>query len=186
MVAWPEAREPAAERLVAELQALPPGSLVPRDWILGRLTEPVPARDAPLPVTAPTIDRTVHDVATLFGKRPSTVRAWIERGDFPGSYKLHGKEWRVPPAALDAFQQAQRARSASPHAGAKADLAAWRSARRSPRGSHHALPNGKAAEPGSRPGITTREWRAHEKVVDDRSGRRAARAVGGLRPAADG
>ena len=58
MVAWPEAREPAAERLVAELQALPPGSLVPRDWILGRLTEPVPARDAPLPVTAR--DRLMH------------------------------------------------------------------------------------------------------------------------------
>ncbi len=134
MVAKPEVRAPAAERLVAELQALPPGSLVPRDWILGRLAEQVPARDASLPAT---VDRTVHDLATLFGKRPSTVRAWIERGDFPGSYKLHGKEWRVPPAALDAFQRAQRARSVTPHAGAKPDLAAWRSARPSPRGSHH-------------------------------------------------
>ncbi len=136
MVARPEVSEPAAERLVAELQALPPGSLVPRDWILGRLAVQVPAQDAPLQVTAPAVDRTVHDLATLFGKRPSTVRAWVERGDFPGSYKLHGKQWRVPPAALDAFQRAQRARSATPQAEAKTDLGAWRSARRSPRGSH--------------------------------------------------
>ncbi len=127
--------ERAAVRLVAELQALPPGSLVPRDWILGRLAEHVPPRDASLPATAPAVDRTVRDLATLFVKRPSTVRAWIERGDFPGSYKLHGKEWRVPPAAFEAFQQAQRARSAQ--AGARTDLAAWRSARRSPRASHH-------------------------------------------------
>jgi len=125
------------ERLVAELQALPPGSLVPRDWILGRLAEQLPARDPPLPITATAVDRTVHDLATLFGKRPSTVRAWIERGDFPGSYKLHGKEWRVPPTALDAFQHAQRTQSTTPKVGAKTDLAAWRSARRSPRGSHH-------------------------------------------------
>lgn len=127
----PEVSVPAAERLVVELQALPPGSLVPRDWILGRLAPHMPAPDAPLPRIAPEVDRTVRDLATIFGKRPSTVRAWIERGDFPGSYKLHGKEWRVPPAALDAFQQAQRSCGATPHARARTDLAAWRSARRS-------------------------------------------------------
>jgi helix-turn-helix protein len=137
MVATSEGRQPAAERLVTELKALPPGSLVPRDWILGRLAAQELAQDAALQGESPTVDRTVHDLAALFGKRPSTVRAWIERGDFPGSYKLNGKEWRVPPAALDAFQQAQRARSATPQAGAKTDLAAWRSARRSPRGSHY-------------------------------------------------
>lgn len=136
MVARPEGTAPAAERLVTELQALPPGSLVPRDWILGRLSAQEPAQDLPLQGKSPTVDRTVNDLAALFGKRPSTVRAWIERGDFPGSYKLNGKEWRVPPAALDAFQQTQRARSATPQARAKTNLAAWRSARRSPRGSH--------------------------------------------------
>lgn len=149
MVARPEGTAPAAVRLVTELQALPPGSLVPRDWILGRLAAHEPARDAPLPGTAPTVDRTVNDLAALFGKRPSTVRAWIERGDFPGSYKLHGKEWRVPPVALDAFQQAQRARSATPHAGVKADLAAWRSARRSPRGPTTTPSDKAGARPGS-------------------------------------
>src|SRR2546428_5260417 len=102
-----EASELSMERLVAELQALPSGSLVPRDWVLGRLSEP-PTEAAP---AALTVDLTVDALAALFGKRPSTVRAWIECGDFPGSYKLHGKEWRVPPSAFDAFQQAQRARS---------------------------------------------------------------------------
>lgn len=47
MVAGPDLREPAVERLVAELQALPPGSLVPRDWILGRLADHPPTPGAP-------------------------------------------------------------------------------------------------------------------------------------------
>src|SRR5713101_3766307 len=132
-----EASELSMERLVAELKALPSGSLVPRDWVLGRLSEPPTEAATPLLPAALTVDLTVDALAALFGKRPSTVRAWIERGDFPGSYKLHGKEWRVPPPPLDAFQRAQRARSATPHSGAKTDLAAWRSVRRSPRGSHH-------------------------------------------------
>ncbi len=131
-----EASELSMERLVAELQALPSGSLVPRDWVLGRLSEPPTEAATPLLPAALTVDLTVDALAALFGKRPSTVRAWIERGDFPGSYKLHGKEWRVPPSAFDAFQQTQRARSANPQAEAKADLAAWRTARRSRGGSH--------------------------------------------------
>ena len=136
MVAGPELSEPAVERLVAELQALPPGSLVPRDWILGRLADHPPTPGTPFPVPAPAVDLTVDSLAPLFGKRPSTVRAWIERGDFPGAYKLHGKEWRIPPSALDAFQHTQRSRSVKPHAGVKADLSAWRAIRRSPRGPH--------------------------------------------------
>ena len=129
MVAGPEGTDVAAERLMAELRALPPGSLVPRDWILGRLAAPAPGEDARLPVVAPAVDLTVNDLATLFGKRPSTVRAWIERGEFPGCYKLHGKEWRIPSAALHAFQQAQRARGAAPQVATKNDLAAWRRTR---------------------------------------------------------
>jgi hypothetical protein len=118
------------ERLVAELQALPPGSLVPRDWMLGRLTEEPSPPSAALPGTATTVDLTVGDLATLFGKRPSTLRGWIERGDFPGAYKLHHREWRVPRSALDAFQQAQRA-GGSPKA--PADLSAWRTRQAPPR-----------------------------------------------------
>src|SRR3989454_9198088 len=114
-----EAGELSVERLVAELQALPPGSLVPRDWVLGRLSEPPTEAATPLLPVALTVDLTVDALAALFGKRPSTVRAWIERGDFPGSYKLHGKEWRGPPSPFPAFLQDQSAPRAHPPAEAK-------------------------------------------------------------------
>ncbi len=117
---------------------MPPGSLVPRDWVLEHLPDgspSVPASETPTPPAR--VDLRIRDLAKLFEKQPSTVRAWVERGDFPGAYKLYGKEWRVPPAALDAFQRAQRARTATPQAEARIGLAAWRSARRSQRGSHH-------------------------------------------------
>src|SRR3989449_7027911 len=109
-----EAGELSVERLVAELQALPPGSLVPRDWVLGRLSEPPTEAATPLLPVALTVDLTVDALAALFGKRPSTVRAWIERGDFPGSYKLHGKEWRGSPSPFDAFHQRQARPAATP------------------------------------------------------------------------
>jgi len=41
------------------------------------------------------------------------VRAWVERGDFTGAYKLHGKEWRVPISSVEAFQDRQRRRAKS-------------------------------------------------------------------------
>jgi excisionase family DNA binding protein len=75
------------------------------------------------PAPASLVDLTIRDVAQLFGKRPSTVRAWVERGDFAGAYKLHGKEWRVPASAVQAFQDLQRHRAESP-----SRLSAWRSA----------------------------------------------------------
>ncbi len=114
---------PVLERLRAALAAMPPGALVPRDWLLEQLTDGsagVPAPVAPAPLAL--VDLTIRDLAQVFVKRPSTVRAWVERGDFPGAYKLQGKEWRVPPSALEAFQslQRQRARSTS-------RLSAWRS-----------------------------------------------------------
>ena len=105
---------------------MPPGTLVPRDWVLEHLSNGfagVPVAEAPaLPAR---VDLTIRDLAQLFGKQPSTVRAWVERGDFAGAYKLHGKEWRVPESGVEAFQNRQR--------GAKSDirLSAWRRVRRS-------------------------------------------------------
>ena len=99
---------------------MPPGSLVPRDWLLEQLSGA-----SPIPPESPAlVDLTIGDLTRLFGKRPSTVRAWVERGDFPGAYKLHGKEWRVPESGVEAFQNRQRR--------AKSDtrLSAWRRVRR--------------------------------------------------------
>ena len=64
----------------------------------------------------PDADLTVAALATLFGKRPNTVRAWVERGEFPNAYKLPGKqpkrcEWRVPTSDVETFRRRQQRRS---------------------------------------------------------------------------
>jgi len=113
------------ESLRKALAAMPPGTLVPRDWVLEGLSEDIPGvPTVEAPALPARVDLTIRDLAQLFGKQPSTVRAWVERGDFPGAYKLHGKEWRVPVSAVDSFQNRQRR--------AKSDtrLSAWRSVRR--------------------------------------------------------
>jgi len=101
---------------------MPPGTLVPRDWLLEQLSGgSLAASQSPA-----LIDLTIGDLARLFGKRPSTVRAWVERGDFAGAYKLHRKEWRVPRSAVERFQTSQRR-------GGKSDrrLSTWRRVRQS-------------------------------------------------------
>ncbi len=92
---------------------MPPGSLVPRDWVLEQLerSEETPRSAGEVPESL--VDLSIRDLARLFGKRPSTVRAWVERGDFPGAYKLHHKEWRVPAKSVEAFQARQHLQSTS-------------------------------------------------------------------------
>src|SRR2546422_10639661 len=112
---------PPLESLRKALAVMPPGTLVPRDWVLEHLSDcfpGVPTVGTPAPPVC--LDLTIRDLAKQFGKQPSTVRAWVERGDFPGAYKLHGKEWRVPVSAVEPFQNRQRR--------AKSDtrLSAWR------------------------------------------------------------
>jgi hypothetical protein len=105
---------------------MPPGTLVPRDWVLERLSDdPAGATAVEAPAPPARVDLTIRDLASLFGKQPSTVRGWVEHGDFPGCYKLHGKEWRVPASAVEEFQNRQR--------GTKSDegLSAWRTVTRS-------------------------------------------------------
>ncbi len=117
---------PRLESLREALTAMPPGTLVPRDWVLARLpedTQGVPP--AVTPALPRRVDLTIRDLAQLFGKQPSTVRAWVERGDFAGAYKLHGKEWRVPESGVEAFQNRQRGATSD------AGLSAWRKVKRS-------------------------------------------------------
>lgn len=137
---------PPLERLRTALAAMPPGSLVPRDWLLEELSGATPTPSE----TPALVDLTIGEVGRLFGKRPSTVRAWVERGDFPGAYKLHGKEWRVPVSGLEAFQDRQRRRTKS-----EPRLSAWRSvkpANRAPR-----------SESGLKP-VTTRSPRGNAEA----------------------
>jgi hypothetical protein len=115
--------------LRALADALPEGSVVPvpRGWLLELL---VGAGQEASTTSRPVADMTVAQLAIVFGRRPSAVRAWLERGDFPGAYKFNDREWRVPPAAVEAFQERQRRGGAS-HAVAQTAgrLTDWRRVR---------------------------------------------------------
>jgi hypothetical protein len=95
--------------LAAIAAAAPAGSLVvvslPREFILEQLL----AGDRwSGPETVAPADLTVQDLAGRYGKKVSTVRGWFEAGYFPGAYKLRGREWRAPAAAVRAFEEAER------------------------------------------------------------------------------
>ena len=132
----------AVEPLRAALAAMPPGTLVPRDWVLEQLKAGVEGGLAPAPSRI--VDLTIRDLAGAFGKSPSTVRAWLERGDFPGAYKLNGKQWRIPASAVEAFQFRQRG-PVGPLRRDGGRLSAWRSVRL----------RGSARLPQSGPGAVT-------------------------------
>jgi hypothetical protein len=105
-------------------EALPAGAAVPvpREWLLELLVaQAAPASDSP------PADPTVEDVAARYGRAPSTIRGWCEAGRFPGAYKLHDREWRIPAAALEAFDAQQRGRGrASARRGSSVSLSDWR------------------------------------------------------------
>lgn len=51
------------------------------------------------------MDLTVEEVAEKLGNRsPGTIRNWCNQGLIPEAYKLNGREWRIPPAALNALK----------------------------------------------------------------------------------
>jgi hypothetical protein len=111
---------------------MPPGALLPRDWLLEQLSDGAQAPSGSRAPTPPTrVDLSIRDLGRLFEKRPSTVRAWVARGDFPAAYKLHKKEWRIPVSSVEAFQERQRsgARADRP-AGSESRLSDWRHVRR--------------------------------------------------------
>ena len=111
---------------------MPPGTLVPRDWLLTRIPASPTAAGADTAVPRSLVDLGIHELAQLFHRRPSTVRAWLERGDFPGAYKLFGREWRAPQSAVEAFLQSQRSGSPAPPSKATTNLSIWRSVKRRP------------------------------------------------------
>lgn len=57
-------------------------------------------------------DLTVKQLAARFDRSPSAIKSWILAGRLPGSYRLRGREWRIPPEAVAAFEAAERRRSA--------------------------------------------------------------------------
>ena len=108
------------EQLRQAAELLPAGASVTltREALLAALggVEPV--------VLQTSADLTVVQVSERFHRSPSTVRGWLEAGRFPGAYKLNRRDWRVPTAAVDAFEARQREPAAS--RGPGPDLGAWR------------------------------------------------------------
>jgi hypothetical protein len=74
------------------------------------------------------VELDVDAVARAFGRSASTVRGWCEHGLLPGAYRLRGRAWRIPPAALAAFREAETrgVALAAPRRSAPSNLAAWR------------------------------------------------------------
>src|SRR2546422_11243365 len=97
------------EQLRTAAAALPPGTLVTlsREALLDVLGggggDRVAGGDGSPPVA---VDLTVTGLAQRFRRHPSTIRQWLESGRLEG-YKLFGREWRVPLAAVAAFQDQQ-------------------------------------------------------------------------------
>jgi hypothetical protein len=112
----------AALRLVAD--ALPAGTTVPvlREHLLELLDGEASAPAAPTLAE----DLTCVDVGRIIGRHSSTVRAMCERRELPGAYRQHGREWRIPPAAVEAYRTGQRNPPRLCKPGHTADLGSWR------------------------------------------------------------
>lgn len=118
------------ERLRQIIEPLPPGASVvlPRDAIEQWL-DSEDAYQLPAEADSVIIDLTIRQVASLMGKKESTVRGWLNAGAMPGAYKLHGREWRIPREELRRFQERQRVGTGPEPRGTSRPpvLGAWRS-----------------------------------------------------------
>jgi len=71
-------------------------------------------------------DLTIGEVARLMHRSESTVRGWLNGGHVPGAYKLRGRAWRVPRAALSALRTSAAPPEKAGHARWKVESLAWR------------------------------------------------------------
>ncbi len=119
-------REPVrlAKRLRELAEHLPAGGslTITRDALLGlAAAESCGSEHAVAPP-----DLTVAELGGRFHRSPSTIRDWCEHGRFEGAYKLNGRDWRIPQAAVDSFLARQRRQPQEP----LVRLSAWRATRR--------------------------------------------------------
>ena len=95
--------------LRACLATMPPGTLIPADWVcaqLGAVEGEAENTKAP--------DFTAAELATRWGRGSSTVRTMCERGELAGAYRFRGREWRVPRATVLTYEAAERGRAEVP------------------------------------------------------------------------
>jgi hypothetical protein len=107
------------------LRPMPPGAMVPVDWIREHLSELEPTAPAD---TDSLEDLDVAGVAALTKRAPSTIRGWLGSGAIPEAYRLRGRDWRVPRSALRRFldRQGKEEQPAPATRGSRSSLSAWR------------------------------------------------------------
>lgn len=116
----------AVEMLVA---AAPADATIPVRWLAEQLEADGP-NAAVTPVESPLlVDLTVDELAARLNRGTSTIRTWLANGDLPGAYRNHGREWRIPLAAVEAMQRAEAKRhttSIEPVSAPAVELSDWR------------------------------------------------------------
>ncbi len=75
---------------------------VPARVILERLPD-----STPTPTGDSLADLTVEEAGDVLGRSPSTVRDYCRRDLLPGAYRQQGREWKIPRAAIRAFQRSE-------------------------------------------------------------------------------
>jgi hypothetical protein len=108
-----------ADRLRELAERLPPGGSLTQAGLL----ELAAMADGHADQATAAGDFRVTDLAARFHRSASTIRDWCEHACFEGAYKLNGRDWRIPHAAVDAFVARQRGGTPG------AQLGAWRAVR---------------------------------------------------------
>jgi hypothetical protein len=87
--------------LRALVDGAPPGTTISvrADWI-AELVAGIPEQREGVEV-----DLTTGEVGRLLSRDEKTVASWCRSGLLTGAYRLRGREWRIPRAALVAFQR---------------------------------------------------------------------------------
>lgn len=123
------------DAVAALVAAAPADATIPVRWLAEQLeADGVGARvSAEAPALA--VDLTVEEVAALMRRGASTIRTWLARGELPGAYRNHGREWRIPRSAVEAMQRAQVKRGPEKTATPPVELSDWRKHMQRPRAS---------------------------------------------------
>lgn len=104
-----------ATRLRKALEPVPPGSLVPVEWVRGFLEGAEEDRLG---------DYTVEDAAGILNRAPSTIRSMIGDGRLR-AYRF-GREWRI---TAEAIRELRSGGQELAQGGEAEDLGAWRRVR---------------------------------------------------------
>ena len=117
----------ALDKLRRLIEVADPDGTVTVRWLAAVVEDGAPTYSPPRSAG----DLTLEEVCEAVKKKPSTVRGWLGRKELRG-YKLNGKAWRIPRAALAEYLARQADRAGDSPEEDEVDIAAWRSGRSGP------------------------------------------------------